>query len=187
LASDGWSPSSIHNALDPLRVIYRRARRRGEVAIDPLEDLDLEKPKGRRQRIAEVEEAAALLAALPEQDRALWGCAFYGGLRRGELRALRWSDIALRRRRIHVERSWDAIEGEQDDAKTDYSEREVPIIGGLLPLLRQHQMATGRRGHDLVFGRTATEAFEPSTIRRRAREACAKASLRARFRASTPR
>ena len=44
----------------------------------------------------------------------MWACAFYAGLRRGELRALRWSDLYVAGRVIRVQRGWDAKEGEQD-------------------------------------------------------------------------
>jgi integrase len=42
----------------------------------------------------------------------LWATAFYAGLRRGELRALRDDDVDLRANLIHVRRSWDEKEGE---------------------------------------------------------------------------
>jgi hypothetical protein len=42
---------------------------------------------GKRDRIATPAEAATLLAAIPETERALWACTFYAGLRRGELSA----------------------------------------------------------------------------------------------------
>jgi integrase len=47
----------------------------------------------------------------------------------------------------------------------------------LRPLLLEHKARTGRRGTDLVFGRTATEPFTPSAIRRRARAVWAAAGL----------
>ena len=91
----GADPSTIRNALKPLQVIYRRAIEDGDLAINPCERLRLPAARGRRERIASPTEAAALIAALRVEDRALWGCAFYAGLRRGELRALRWDDIDL--------------------------------------------------------------------------------------------
>jgi integrase len=109
--------------------------------------------------------------------RALWACAFYAGLRRGELRALRWRDVDLREGVIRVARSWDDEEGEQADGKTDAATRSVPIVGALMPELRGHQMRSGRRGSDLVFGATAERAFEPSTVRRRALAAWEEAKL----------
>jgi hypothetical protein len=55
------------------------------VAINPTRDLDLPAKRGGQDRIAPPEEAAALIAALPAAQRALWSTAFYAGLRRGEL------------------------------------------------------------------------------------------------------
>jgi integrase len=80
----------------PLRVIYRRALARGEVAVNPCTGLELPAVRGRRDRIASPAEAAALIEALPESDRALWATALYAGLRRGELLALRWEGRGLR-------------------------------------------------------------------------------------------
>jgi len=47
-----------------VRAIYRRALTRGEVALNPTVGLELPAVRGRRDRIASREEAAALLAAL---------------------------------------------------------------------------------------------------------------------------
>jgi integrase len=40
--------------------------------------------------------------------------ALFTGLRRGELRALRWADVDLKGGVAHVRRSWDDLAGEQD-------------------------------------------------------------------------
>src|SRR5437868_2878637 len=85
----------------------RRARNRGEIAVNPTVGLELPASRGRRERIATVVEAERLIGALPRQDRALWATALYAGLRRGELQALRWEDVDLHTGRIRVERSYD--------------------------------------------------------------------------------
>ena len=95
MLASGADPSTIRNALKPLQVIYRRAIEDGDLALNPCERLRLPAARGRRERIASPTEAAALIAALRVEDRALWGCAFYAGLRRGELRALLWDDVDL--------------------------------------------------------------------------------------------
>ena len=141
LTSEGLSASTVQNTLDPLRVIYRRAIRDEEVTADPTERLELRRPDGRRERIADPPEAAALIAAIPEGERALWACAFYAGLRRGELRALRWGDVDLRARVIHVSRGWDAIEREQA-VKSAAGNRRVPILEPLAQELAAHQLRT---------------------------------------------
>src|SRR5437867_2242558 len=48
-------------------------------------------------------------AATPQRPgrRSGWSTALYAGLRRGELQALRWSDIDLAEGVIQVERGWD--------------------------------------------------------------------------------
>jgi hypothetical protein len=79
LTGEGLAASTLHNILDPLRVIFRRAIRRDLVAVDPTEHLELRRPDGRRDRIAAPGEAVALLAALPDFERALWATAMYGG------------------------------------------------------------------------------------------------------------
>lgn len=167
LTREGLAASTVSNQLDPLRVIYRRAIRRDLVSVDPTKDLELRKPDGKRDRIASPEEARVLLDALPAEDRAIWATALYGGLRHGELRALRWADIDIEGRVIRVERGWDAKEGEQD-GKSVAARRTVPLIARLTPYLAAHKLATGRNEDALVFGATADVPFEPSTVRRRA-------------------
>ena len=167
LTGAGLSASTVQNTLDPLRVIFRRAIRRDLVTVDPTKGLELRRPDGRRERIASPAEAAVLLDALPDVDRALWATALYGGLRRGELRALRWSDVDLAARVIRVERGWDDEEGEQD-GKSRAAQRTVPIIARLAPILAEHKLGTGRDDDALVFGVTGSEPFQPSNVRRRA-------------------
>jgi integrase/recombinase XerC len=165
--ADGMSPSSIRNAINPVRAIYRWLLRRGKVALNPTTGLDLPAVTGRRERVASPAEAVELLAALPEDDRALWATAFYGGLRRGELRALRCEDISSAVTLITVRRSWDDAQGEIEP-KSKKGTRRVPVPGILRPYLQAHLKRTGRVGQALVFGRTGTEPFTPSHIRRRA-------------------
>jgi integrase len=180
LVADGWDPSTVANQLDVLRCVFRRARQRDEVGHDPLERLDLPEPEGKRDRVAGPDEAERLIAAAPKGDRALWATLLYAGLRRGEARALRMRDVDLDAREIHVERVWDDIEHELDGAKTDAGTRTVPIFAPLAEVLGPHLLATGRRAKPdaLCFGRDDQHPFEPSTVRRRAREAWEEAGLR---------
>jgi integrase len=178
LDAEGASASLIRNTLDPLRVIYRRAMRRDEVTIDPTIGLELPADRGRRDHVATPAQAAALIVALPPEDRALWATAFYTGMRRGELRGLRWSDLDLSGEPgfITVVRGWDDKAG-PIAAKTAAGEREIPIIPSLRGHVDEHKRLSQRVGDALVFGRTPTEAFVPSTVRSRARAAWKRAGL----------
>jgi integrase len=180
MTGEGLSPSTVLNTLDPLRRIYDRAVKRDLVAIDPTDGLELRRPKGGRDRIAAPAEAARLLVALPDDLRALYATAMYAGLRRGELRALRWGDVDLAKRVIRVQRGWDDIEAERDDVKSDAGRRSVPILGVLAAELAAHGLRTTRAGDDLVFGREAHEAFDPSTVRLHALRAWEAFNVKAR-------
>jgi integrase len=160
--------STVRNALDPARRIFDRAVKRDVIPYSPCQNLEVPRGDGRRDRVAQPAEAAELIAALPDSERALWATAFYAGLRRSELRALRCNDLDLEAGTISVSRSWDDEEGEQDRGKSKAARRTVALIAELKPELVRHLMATGRRGADLVFGRSADEPFIPSTVRSRA-------------------
>lgn len=186
MLADDLAPSTVLNAVNPLQAIFRRAVKRGEVAVNPTVDLDLPRPDGRRDRIASPAEARRLLDALPDEQRALWATAFYAGLRRGELRALRWSDVDLDAGLLRVERGWDAKEG-PIEAKSRAGRRRVPIARELRAHLAAHRLRSAALGDALVFGVSPISAFEPSTVRRRALKAWADASKAAAGRADRER
>ena len=165
----GLSPSTIRNKVMPMRLVSRRAMRDGDIAINPTVGLELPTYRGRRDRVASPSEAAALLAALQPADRAVWATALYGGLRRGELLALRWEDVDFDRGVIRVERSWDAKEGALEP-KSRAGHRAVPLTPMLREHLLTHALATGRRA-GLVFGRTATTPLSASAVGVRAKKA----------------
>jgi integrase len=96
-------------------------------------------------------------------------------MRRGELRALRWGDVDLPTRVIHVRRGWDDVEGEQD-GKSDAADRDVPILDPLAPELAAHRLRAGGSRDRLVFELTADRPFYPSTVRNRALAAWAAAN-----------
>jgi integrase len=176
MAAEGLDGSTIRNAIDPLRVIYRRAVRREIVAVSPCDNLELPAPRGVRDRIASPSEAAALIAALTPEDRALWATALYAGLRRGELRGLRWGDVDLHAGIIRVERGWDYHAGEIE-AKSRAGRRTVPITGALRRHLVEHRLASGGDTGAFVFPGKTAAPFEPSTANRRAEAAWKAAGL----------
>lgn len=166
MLASGADPSTIRNALKPLQVIYRRAIEDGDLAVNPCERLRLPAIRGRRERIAAPAEAAGLIEALRPEDRALWGCAFYAGLRRGELRALLWDDVDLAGGLIRVERSMNS-HGEAGEPKSRAGRRGVPIVAALRDLLVEHKFVTSR-DVGLVFGSSETQPFTPTAVRKRA-------------------
>lgn len=148
----GFDPSTIRNAVMPLRVIYRRAIRQDHVATSPLAHVDLPRVAGRRTRIAPPAEAATRLNLLESTDRAPWALAFYAGLRLGEVLALRWSDIDLDHGELRVERAWCKHTHTVTAPKSSAGNRTVPIPAALSGILHDHRHSTQRRGvADLVY------------------------------------
>jgi integrase len=173
LIGAGHAGSTVRNAIVPLQSLYRRHRR--QVTVDPSADLDLPEPGKRRERVADPKEAAALLAALPEELRAVWATPLYCGLRLGEERALRVCDVKDDGNDVHVlhvESGWDVKAG-RILPKSKAGIRQIPIPGTLRTIIVAHIERTGRTGDDLLFGRTASSPFTDSHVRKQAREAWA--------------
>jgi integrase len=170
LVSRGAAPSTVRNAILPLRAIYRREHHRDVVAENPTRRLLLPAVRSTRDRVARPAEAAALINALPAADQALWATALYAGLRRGELQALRWRDIDLDQNLIHVNQSWDRVEG-PIEPKSRAGRRRVPLTQTLRRYLITHRLYHPHtEPDDLAFG-THTRPFEPTATLRRARTA----------------
>jgi integrase len=170
LLAEDLSPSAIQVTLLPLRAVYRRALSRGELAVNPCSGLELPAIRGRRERYASPEEAEALLAAVPEPDRAIWATAMYAGLRLGELKALRVEDVDLASGVIRVERGWDVQEG-VIELKSHAGRRKVPMAAVLRDHLAEYQARFGRTGLELIFGRTPESPFAPNRLQERADKA----------------
>ncbi len=131
LEMEGLSPSTIEGTILPLRLAYRWARSKGIIAVDPTDGIELpEKPRGTRVPPSPAD-AAALLAAVPDEDRAMWATAMLAGLRRGELLALRWEDVDLDAGILSVSRSFNPDGGIFSAPKSRYGIRKVPIGASL--------------------------------------------------------
>ena len=173
--------STIRNTIKPLQAIYRRAKSRGGLPINPTRDLELPASRPREATIVGPEEAAKLLAAAPTEDRPLWATALYAGLRYGELRALRWSAVDTASGVIEVRVSWDPKQG-AIDPKTRTSRRTVPMPGVLRDLILDRRLARGSAGSDeLVFG-IEGQPFHAASLYRRGDRAWQARGLSGRLR-----
>ena len=174
LLAAGRDPSTIRNALMPLRVLYRRALEDGDAAVNPCTGLRLPAVRGTRDRIVSPGQAADLLAVLRKADRPIWALALYTGLRRGELMALRWEDVDLAAGVIRVERSWDTKERVTVAPKSRAGRRRVPIAGVLRDILAEHKLDARA---ELVLARRNGQPFDSSSLVARARRVWKEAEL----------
>jgi integrase len=148
-------------------------------------------PPMARQRRPElgVAEARRLLEVIGgERLEALYVLALTTGLRRGELLALRWDDVDLGSRQLHVRRALQRVGGKLHmvEPKTGSSVRTVVLPKLALRYLREHKKRQNRerlalgdawREHGLVFASSVGTAIEPRNVNRRWDELRAKAGL----------
>ena len=170
----GAQPSTIRNAIMPVRVICNWRRR--EVLVNPTAGLRLPAVRSGRDRIASPAEAEQLLAALKRSDRPLWATALYAGLRRGELMALRWQDVDFAQGIINVVRAWDPKDREMVAPKSKAGTRRVPIPAALRAFLAPEKLSSGGEPDALVFG-VRGEPFSASSVGERAQRAWESAGL----------
>jgi len=175
LVAAGVAPATINTTVGALGAIYSRAVHRDELDVSPTTGVRVPAARNGRERFATPDEAVKLLAAVPERDRAVWATAMYAGLRRGEIMALRWTDIDLKAGTIDVARSWDLGEGCPADTKSR-NRRRVPIIA----TLREHLAAERLRqlpGVELCFGLAPNRPFRVDRLQQRADDAWKAAKL----------
>jgi integrase len=119
--------------------------------------------------------ASLLEAAEGTELQAAIAVAIGTGLRRGELLALRWSDLDLDARRLTVRRSLETIEGvtRTKPPKTARSARTIalpPFVGNILRAERKKQaelrllLGLGREDDGWVFVRSDGSQWEPGAF-----------------------
>ena len=107
LVAEGLSPQTVKNVVNTLRVLLRYAIRLELIALNPCDGVELPSGGATRDRIPSPSEALDLVQALAlPQDRAIMATAFFAGLRRGELMALRTNCVDLEDRAITVHKRY---------------------------------------------------------------------------------
>jgi integrase len=137
-------------------------------------------PLDRHRRVGlDVAEALRLFDVINgERLEALYVLALTTGLRRGELLALRWDDIDLGSRQLHVRRALQRVDGKLQVAepKTSSSRRTVVLPRLAVRHLQEHKkrqdaerQALGKawRDHGLVFASSIGTPVEPRNVNRR--------------------
>ncbi len=169
LGNQGMSAHQLRGAVAPLRIIYRRALVRDQVAVNPTIGVELPTAKrADKDRVVSRDRAAELLVAVRDRDRAVWATAMYAGLRRGELQALRWKHVDFTAGVIKVRRSYDTGGKVEQEPKSKNARRDVPIIASLRLLLEEHRELVPHGQDALVFGDKAQVYFSPPPLRNRA-------------------
>jgi integrase len=162
--------------------IFKRAVKRHGLATNPVDFV--ERPRVRPSAQINVllpgQVAALIEAAADEQDAALIATAAMAGLRIGEILALRWRDVEVARRTIHVRENW--THGETTTPKSG-TERAVPLADELAHRLgRLRQRAHQNQADDLAFCTVGGFHLGYKSLKRRYRTALRRAGLDEGFR-----
>ncbi|MCU1299107.1 MAG: phage integrase, partial [Acidobacteriaceae bacterium] len=110
-----------------------------------------------------LEEILTMVAAVPESAAMLIATAAFTGVRRGELRGMRWENY--RDGEILIASSiWNGITTEPKSKK---SRAPIPIIGWLATRLAEHRKSLGNPIAGPLFPNEAGKALDPQNVLRR--------------------
>jgi integrase len=124
---------TTRNVFHALAALYTYLLPRYDELNNPTDGVKIPRPSKARERYARPEEMEALLAPLPHHLALPYALAFYAGLRRGEIRALRAMDVEGQW--IHVRRSLDPVAG--FGLPKNGTPRAVPIFTPLEPFIAE--------------------------------------------------
>ncbi len=158
--------SVLKNAKGFLSGAFRYAVRTGVTRFNPMRETML--PKGRaigNGPAYTLQEVQRMLKALPEPARTAVLVAALTGLRRSEIRGLRWEDFTGDE--LHVRRSvWGSYVG---DTKTEASGAAIPVLPVLRKALEKHKkrslgeyIFSGGTGKPLVLANVTRRDIVPA-------------------------
>jgi len=156
-AEPDWKPlgpSTVRKALLVMGILFRFAMRDHIVAVNPA--ALVRKPAVRTRKAADErltpEQLAALFGTLNGRTRIVVRVGAATGMREGEIFGLRWGDVALKERMIHVRRQY--THGEfVEFPKTEAGARSIGIDAKLaaeLSAWKLTQKAEHRKAESLV-------------------------------------
>ncbi len=171
------SPAMIRKILVSLGSLIANAQENGKIATNPVRDLrrrrkGKERKAERRQKgklkigldIPAPSEIKAIVGALSGRWRPLLLTAIFTGLRASELRGLRWQDIDLDKRELHVRQRADRF-NDIGKPKTEAGERTVPMPPLVVNTLREWRLSCPRpRTQKDADGNWLTEEMRPEQL-----------------------
>lgn len=162
LREGGRSQAMVHKGMVGLGSLLADAQERGLTGHNVIQDIRGRRKGGERRqerrqkgrlKVGEdipTREIKALVGALSGRWRPLLLTAIFTGLRASELRGLRWRDVDLDRREIHVRQRADHF-NEIGKPKSISGERKVPAPPIVINALREWKLACPKGKLDLVF------------------------------------
>ena len=103
IASQPYTPETKRTVLRSLRAAYHYAQKRGVIDVVPTSGVKVERPPDRPPRVLSNQALRDLLAAcVTDRDWLMLHLFIYTGMRRTEVRNLRWEEVDLATRTFRV-------------------------------------------------------------------------------------
>ena len=147
LEDDEFSPNTVRTIHSQIRNALNDALRWKKITFNPVNDADPPKYRERSMTILDIDQAKKLIAsARSPRMKCILHVALLG-LRRGELLSLRWSNVALERAELRVERSLTYIsnpetgycEYVETEPKTKAGRRVINLPRFVVDALREYR------------------------------------------------
>jgi len=165
-ATDGSvrSPAMVRKIRTSLGGLLADAQERGLVARNVVRELRANRRRGKERRAerrqrgrlkvgVDIPDAAEIKAIIDVADgrwRPFILAAIFTGLRISELRGLRWKDVDLKKRELHVNQRADRYQ-HIDAPKSEAGHRTVPLTPKLVSVLTEWKLACPKGEAGLVF------------------------------------
>ena len=148
-AESDLSHSTLKHIKSVLSGIFTHAIRCGAInGVNPIRDVSI--PKGRESEDTHaysLEEIYRMLDVLPDPAATIIATAAFTGLRKGELRGLRWENLSADEMQV-THSIWNRHIG---DPKTRASKAPIPVIAPLARFLERHRATMGDPQSGWVF------------------------------------
>lgn len=190
LLKNGKSPKSIKDLHGILHVALQYAVKKKRLPKNVADDADLPRIERYQSQVLDREQARRLLeVAKGSRLETLLVVALATGMRRGELLALRWSDVHFETMSLHVQRTVYRVKGVgyvESEPKTNRSRRSIMLPQFVITALRQHhaqQLAMRLQAEslwvnrDLVFCNMVGDFLYPDNVSVDFKKLIEKASL----------
>lgn len=140
LLNEGYALSSIKIVSAVLNGCFEQAYRNGLIERNPVKLADLPRQTEKKERQAMTKEQQTLFMKYAEGSYLynFFAVLLRTGLRNGELRGLKYSDIDKKQGVIHIQRTLKYIEKRgffEDTPKTRTSKRDIPLTEDIMNLL----------------------------------------------------
>ena len=165
----GYAPATVRKAAGILSTALDAAVEDGLIAANAAKSLDLPKVEQHEMRFLTAEEVWLLADSIDPRYRALVVTGAFTGLRPGELRALRVSNLNMLARTIQVEETLIEVNGtaQPGPVKTQAARRQVKMPKLLVDELARHLHTYPTDPDDFVFRAPKGGLLRKDNFRRR--------------------